>query len=93
VSYDAYKGRGVRTGHLEDYPEYLKGSDIVSYDIYPVNHDKPEIQNNLWFVPQGVDRLVKWADHRKIVWNTIECTKYGESGSKPTPSPSSSPRR
>ena len=29
-------GRGTRTGRLEDYPHYIKGADIVSFDIYPI---------------------------------------------------------
>src|SRR5271154_3655941 len=34
VAWDGWYGRGVRSGHLEDYPLYMKGSDIVSFDIY-----------------------------------------------------------
>ena len=77
VAYDKYIGRGYRSGHLEDYPQYLKGSDIVSFDIYPVVHDRPEIAGKLWYVPQGVDRLVQWSEGRKVVWNCIECTHIG----------------
>src|SRR5678815_4753000 len=32
VAWDNYIGRGVRRNHPEDYPEYVKGSDIVSFD-------------------------------------------------------------
>ena len=39
VAWDGYYGRGVRTNHPEDYPEYVKGCDIASFDIYPVAHD------------------------------------------------------
>src|SRR6185295_14031226 len=35
VAWDNYVGRGVRRNHPEDYLEYVKGSDIVSFDIYP----------------------------------------------------------
>jgi len=35
VAWDGYYGRGVRTNHPEDYPEYIKGCDIASFDIYP----------------------------------------------------------
>src|SRR5438128_2370857 len=35
VAFDNYIGRGVRRNHPEDYPEYLKGCDIGSFDIYP----------------------------------------------------------
>jgi len=37
VAFDNYIGRGVRRNHPEDYPEYVKGCDIASFDIYPVN--------------------------------------------------------
>jgi len=33
VAWDGYYGRGVRTNHPEDYPEYLRGCDIASFDI------------------------------------------------------------
>ncbi len=74
VAYDNYKGRGIRTRHLEDYPEYIKGCDIASFDIYPVIHGKRDVAGKLWYVPQGVKRLKVWAKD-KIVWNCIECTR------------------
>ncbi len=39
VAWDQYIGRGTRRNHPEDYPEYLKGCDIASFDIYPAVHD------------------------------------------------------
>lgn len=74
VAFDNYVGRGYRRGKLEDYPEYIQGCDIVSFDIYPAVHDAKEVAGKLEFVPRGVERLVKWSDGRKIVWNCIECT-------------------
>jgi len=85
VAYDNYIGRGVRRNHPEDYPEYLKGCDIASFDIYPVNHDSKEVSGKLWFVANGVERLVKWSGGEKIVWNCLECTRIGELDRKPTP--------
>jgi hypothetical protein len=85
VAFDNYIGRGVRRNHPEDYPEYLKGCDIASFDIYPVNHDSKEVAGKLWFVAQGVERLVKWSGEEKIVWNCLECTRIGELDRKPTP--------
>jgi hypothetical protein len=85
VAYDNYIGRGVRRNHAEDYPEYLEGCDIASFDIYPVNHDNQEVSDKLWFVAQGVERLVKWSGNRRIVWNCLECTRIGEREKKPTP--------
>jgi len=75
VAYDNYVGRGIRTRRLEDYPEYMKGCDIVSFDIYPVVHNKQEVTGKLWYVARGVDRLVKWGAGEKVVWNCIECTR------------------
>jgi hypothetical protein len=85
VAWDGWYGRGLRTNHPEDYPAYLKGCDIASFDIYPVVHDRDEVKGKLWFVPQGVDRLRKWSNDEKIVWNCIECTRISNTQVKPTP--------
>jgi len=85
VAWDGWYGRGVRTNHPEDYAQYVEGCDIVSFDIYPAVHDRPEIAGNLWYVPHGVDRLREWTGDRKIVWNCIECTRIGNEKVKPTP--------
>jgi len=85
VAWDGWHGRGVRTNHPEDYPEYVKGCDIASFDIYPAVHSKPEVAGKLWYVPKGVDRLRKWTGGRKIVWNCIECTRISNVNVKPTP--------
>ena len=61
VSFDNYIGRGYRRGKLEDYPQYIKGGDIVSFDIYPVVHRDQEVSGSLEYVPRGVERLVKWS--------------------------------
>jgi hypothetical protein len=85
VAWDNYIGRGVRRNHPEDYPEYVKGCDIASFDIYPVVHDAPEIAGKLEYVPQGVERLVKWAGGRRLVWNCIECTHISNPPKKANP--------
>ena len=85
VAYDHYIGRGVRRNHPEDYPSYIKGSDIVSFDIYPAVHDKPEVAGKLEFVPRGVERLRRWSNDEKIVWNCIECSRISNTSVKPTP--------
>lgn len=84
VAWDNWHGRGVRSRHPEDYPEYLKGCDIASFDIYPAVHDKPEIAGKLWYVPFGVDRLRKWTDGKKPAWCCIECTHIGNEKVMPT---------
>ena len=85
VAWDGWYGRGKRTNHPEDYPEYLKGCDIASFDIYPANHNSPEVSGNLWFVAQGTERLRQWTEDRKPVWSCIECTLISATGRKPTP--------
>ena len=67
VAWDRWHGRGVRTNHPEDYPQYVKACDIVSFDIYPVTHSHPEVAGNLWYVAAGVERLVRWAGEGRPV--------------------------
>jgi hypothetical protein len=85
VAWDGWHGRGVRTNHPEDYPQYLEGCDIASFDIYPAAHDKPQVAGNLWYVAKGVERLAKWTDGSKPVWNCIECTRIHNPKTKATP--------
>ena len=54
VAFDQWIGRGVRTNHPEDYVEYVQGCDIVSFDIYPVVHDREAVAGKLEFVAHGV---------------------------------------
>jgi hypothetical protein len=84
VANDEWYGRGPGA-KLSDYEEFVKGADIVSFDVYPVaGLEKPDSENYLWYVPKGVDRLVKWTRGSKAVWNCIECTRIG-GGKKATP--------
>lgn len=85
VAWDKWHGRGVRTNHPEDYAEYVKGGDIISFDIYPVNASHPDVKEKLHLVPFGIDRLRQWTKGEKVIWNCIECTQYGKEGRKPTP--------
>ena len=85
VAWDAWHGRGVRTNHPEDYPKYVKGCDVVSFDIYPAVHSNDAVRGNLWYVARGVSRLRKWTGDEKVVWNCIECTRISNPNVKPTP--------
>lgn len=85
VAWDGWYGRGVRTNHPEDYPQYVKGGDVISFDIYPVVHGKPAVAGKLWYVPQGVQRLRRWTADGQVTWNCIECTHIGNPSVKPTP--------
>ena len=77
---EQWVGRGdVCSRHPEHYAEYIRGTDIVSYDVYPVNTNLP-----LWYVAAGVDRLRRWANYQKPVWNWIETTAI-QGKAKPTP--------
>ncbi len=85
VAFDDYIGRGVRRNHPEDYPKYIRGSDIVSFDIYPAVHEHPLVAGKLEYVARGVDRLRRWSNNEKIVWNCIECSRISNTTRKPTP--------
>ncbi|MCB1126161.1 MAG: hypothetical protein KDM81_06680 [Verrucomicrobiae bacterium] len=85
VAWDGWHGRGVRTHHPEDYPEYVKGGDLVSFDIYPACHSHPEVAGNLWYVAEGVKRLVTWGGNDRVTWNCIECTRISNPTTKATP--------
>ncbi len=88
VAHENWHGRGHRTGKLEDYPEYVKGCDIVCFDIYPVAFSRePAVKGKLWYVPKGVMRLRKWTRGRKIVWNCVEASN-GVKGLGGSPDPS-----
>ncbi len=71
--------------HPEDYPEYVKGGDIISFDIYPAASSEPEIAGKIEYVAKGVSRLIKLAEPGQVVWNFIECTRIHNPKSKATP--------
>ncbi len=79
VSDENWVGRGTCTGRLDMYPEYIKGADIISYDIYPVTSGKP-----ISYVARGVERLVNWSNGTKIVWNIIETTHIQNATARPS---------
>jgi hypothetical protein len=84
VAWDEWYGRGSRKNRPEDYPKYIEGCDIASFDIYPAVHDRKEIAGNLWYVPLGVERLKRWAGESRVVWNCLECTHISNPDIKPT---------
>lgn len=90
VSATNWVGRGECSGKTEMYKVseegYLKGCDIASYDIYPVNSSEHEVKDSLWYVAKGIDNLLEWSDYSKPVWCWIETTKIDkDSDRKPTP--------
>jgi len=85
VANEAFTGRAIG---YDQYPEYIRGADILSYDVYPVANlkysepgpdGKPRTRYRddggelLWYVAKGVDRLKEWGGG-KPVWNVLECT-------------------
>jgi len=85
VSYISYIGRGSAcSGRTDMYPQYIRATDIVSYDIYPVNSTYPATKGNLWYVPKGVDSLRMWGNNAKPVFCWIECTLIDSGGVAPT---------
>ena len=75
VAWDPWKGRGNRTGHPEDYPQYVKAGDILAFDIYPAAETDPALAGRLDVVAAGVKRLMAWAGPERTVWNTIGTSK------------------
>ena len=67
-------GRGSRNGKVWEYPLYIEGSDIVSFDIYPVAYGDPD---KLWQVAKGVDQLKKWGTGDRPLLVAIEAG-FGE---------------
>jgi Glucose / Sorbosone dehydrogenase len=80
AAYTSWVGRGSCTGKTEMYPEYQKGADIVSFDIYPVNEGWP-----ITYVADGVDNLIRWTNGEKPVWAFVETTRYQETNGTPSP--------
>jgi len=85
VAWDDWPGRGVRANHPEDYPKYVQGCDIVSFDIYPASSRREAVAGNLWYVPRGVRRLREWTEASKPVWCCIETTQINNPEVGPTP--------
>jgi len=67
-----WPGQGGYIDPDVDYPQYILGSDIVSFDIYPMNCGRVETCGDAWRVALGVDRLHQYSPDGHIVWNFIE---------------------
>jgi hypothetical protein len=81
VANEQWVGR-VNGAKLSDYETYVKGGDIVSFDVYPMAGLSDS--GKLWYVAKGVGRLMKWTGGQRRVWSCIECTRIGGE-LKPTP--------
>lgn len=90
VAHTDWIGRGACRGRTDMYMVanngYLKGCDISSFHIYPVNAHEEEVAGKLWYVAQGIDNLRSWSNSIKPAWCWIETTRINEqSKRKPTP--------
>jgi hypothetical protein len=90
VAYTNWVGRGACRGKVDMYKisnnGYLKGCDIASFDIYPVNSREEDVEGRLWYVAKGIDNLQEWSDHKKPTWCWIETTRISDKAKrKPTP--------
>lgn len=85
VAWAGWYGRGVRTGHLEDYPRYAKAADILSFDIYPVTSTDKDVKGKLELVGLGTRRLRGWAEADQPVWACVEATHIANADVAPTP--------
>ena len=86
VAWDGWHGRGRRSNHPEDYPDYVRSADIVTFDIYPVGHPHDDVAGRLDYVARGVSRLVGWSKKGQRVWNVIGASGVHVNRIKPTPS-------
>ena len=84
AAWDGWRGRGERTNHPEDYPQYCKGCDVVSFDIYPVTHSHADVKGQLEFVGNGVLRLRSATQNQKPVWAVIETAHVANPTVRPT---------
>jgi hypothetical protein len=74
-----FVGRGDRDGKAEDYPQYILGSDVVSYDIYPVANGQAK---ELALVGDGLDNLKKWGSGTRPLLMILEAG-YGQTWATP----------
>lgn len=90
VAHTHWVGRGVCRGRTDMYKisnnGYLKGCDIASFYLYPVNSSEKEVQGKLWYMAKGIDSLRAWSNRQKPAWCWIETTRISDNAVKgPTP--------
>jgi hypothetical protein len=82
VANDQWKGGWAKA---DDYVELVKGSDIVSYDIYPMCSSRPETAGKMELIGLGVERLCKWGEGKRIVWFITEAAHINSAERMATP--------
>jgi hypothetical protein len=82
-----YYGRGLGAS-WEQYPEFCKGADIISFDVYPCNAPNGEPPaDKPYYVAIGVDRLRQWTGGQKPIWVCIETGDITPNDGNPGPTP------
>ncbi len=74
VANEFWRGRGLCNGDQGYYDSAIRGADILSYDIYPVGSETPQVKGKLEYVARGVTNLVKRAADGQSVWMALETT-------------------
>jgi hypothetical protein len=76
VAAHGWYGRGPNTGDMAYYDTAVQGSDILSFDIYPVSINPKEHaeRGRLQYVAEGVMELEKRARDGQQVWCWLETT-------------------
>jgi hypothetical protein len=77
-------GQGGYINPAVDYPQYILGSDIISFDIYPMASSDSAVAGAAWRVALGVDRLRQYAPSNHIVWCFIETGDINGTGHEAT---------
>jgi hypothetical protein len=72
-----WRGRGVCRGDTKYYDVAIKDADILSFDIYPINSDIPEVIGKLEYVAKGITNLLQHAGPRQAAWTVLETTAIG----------------
>jgi hypothetical protein len=84
VANEFWRGRGRCNGDRGYYDIAIQGADILSYDIYPVGSNTPQVKGRLEYVARGVTNLVKRATVGQNVWMALETTAL-DPPHRPTP--------
>jgi hypothetical protein len=74
VANEFWRGRGRCNGDQGYYNIAIQGADILSYDIYPVASQTPQVKGRLEYVARGVTNLMKRAGNEQRVWMALETT-------------------
>jgi hypothetical protein len=79
-----YIGRGSGSNWAQ-YQQYVKGGDIIDFDVYPYNDVGQSPYQNPWYIATGIDRLKMWTNNAKPIWMTIETDAISGGGIMPKP--------